>query len=118
MPHRFLRCRLQTPFPPARVIIGGVNILLALYLPFYMHLVSIWFNQATCGISTSYAAFVDLFECTRNFPQRLHIDTETTFTTVMTDFIRKMVVEGLSLPGLASKPIKEEVFGRAGSRVC
>jgi hypothetical protein len=64
-------------------------------------------NQAACGVSKSYDALVDLFECVGNFLQRLQIYTEIPLTPTMTNIIVKILVEVLSVLALAMKQIKQ-----------
>jgi hypothetical protein len=64
-------------------------------------------NQAACGISKSYDALVDLFECVGNFLQRLQIYTEIPLTPIMTNIVVKILVEILSVLALAMKQIKQ-----------
>jgi hypothetical protein len=59
------------------------------------------------GISTSYDALVDLFECVENFLNRLRIYTEIRFSPSMSDIIIKILVEVLSVISLATKQIKQ-----------
>jgi hypothetical protein len=58
------------------------------------------------GISTSYDALVDLFECVENFLNRLRIYTEIRLSASMSDIITKILVEVLSVLSLATKQIK------------
>jgi hypothetical protein len=63
--------------------------------------------QAANGITASYDALVDLFECVANFLNRLHIYTEIPFDSIMAGIIVKILVEVLSILALATKQIKQ-----------
>ncbi|KAF8274623.1 hypothetical protein EI94DRAFT_471554 [Lactarius quietus] len=79
------------PFPPASAIFVSVDILLT----------------AAIGVSASYDALVDLFECLGNFLKRLEIYTAIPFTPLMTDIIVKIMVELLSVLALATKQVQQ-----------
>ena len=63
--------------------------------------------QAADGVSSSYDALVDLFECIGNFLKRLRIYTDVPMSPSMTDIIVKIMVELLSVFALATKQIKQ-----------
>jgi hypothetical protein len=86
------------------------------YLPrLYPCNISVFQAQAAIGISTSYDALVDLFECVANFLNRLRIYTEIRFSPSMPGIITKILVGVLSVLPLATKKIKQE---RLSKRVC
>lgn len=66
--------------------------------------------QTAVGVSASYDALIDLFECVGNFLSRLRIYTELPFSPSMTDIIVKIMVEVLSVLSLATKQIKQGRF--------
>jgi hypothetical protein len=66
--------------------------------------------QAADGVSSSYDALVELFECVGNFLKRLRIYTDVPVSPSMTDIIVKIVVELLSVFSLATKQIKQGRF--------
>ena len=68
--------------------------------------------QAADGVSSSYDALADLFECIGNFLKRLRIDTDIPMTPSMTDVIVKIMVELLSVFALATKQIKQGRFSK------
>ena len=68
--------------------------------------------QAADGVSSSYDALVDLFECLANFLKRLRIYTDIPLTTSMTDIIVKIMAELLSVFALATKQIKQGRFSK------
>ena len=67
-------------------------------------------GQATDGVSSSYDALVELFECIANFLERLRIYTDIPLTTSMTDIIAKIMAELLSVFALSTKQIKQGRF--------
>ena len=69
--------------------------------------------QAASGVSSSYDALVDLFDCVGNFLKRLRIYTNQ-LTPSMMEISVKIMVELLSVLALATKQIK---LGRFSKRV-
>ena len=69
-------------------------------------------HQAADGVSSSYDALVELFECIGNFLKRLRIYTDIPMTPSMTDVIVKIMVELLSVFALATQQIKQGRFSR------
>jgi len=63
--------------------------------------------QAALGVSASYDALVDLFECVGNFLNRLRMYSEIPFSPSMSGIITKIMVEVLSVLSLATKQIKQ-----------
>ena len=68
--------------------------------------------QAASGVSSSYDALLNLFECLANFLGRLEVYTMIPPTRLMTDIIVKIMVEILSVLALATKQIKEGRFSK------
>jgi len=66
--------------------------------------------QAASGVSNSYDALVDLFECLGNFLKRLKIYTEIALSPPMTEIIVKIMIEVLAVLALATKQIKQGRF--------
>ena len=62
-------------------------------------------SQAADGVSASYDALLELFECIGNFLKRLHIYTEITLDPLMMDIVVKIMVELISILALAKKNI-------------
>ncbi|KAH9052606.1 hypothetical protein EDB87DRAFT_1581655 [Lactarius vividus] len=83
------------PFEPAKAIFAGVDVLIAF-----------WIVKAANGVSSSYDALVELFECLGNFLKRLRIYTDLPLTSSMTEISVKIMVELLSVLALATKQIK------------
>src|SRR5713101_3163800 len=69
-------------------------------------------RQAASGVTSSYDALLELFDCLGNFLKRLEIYTMIPPTPIMTEVIVKIMVELLSVLALASKQIKEGRFSR------
>ena len=69
-------------------------------------------HQAVSGVSSSYDALLDLFECLGNFLERLQIYTTIPPTPIVTDIIIKIMVELLSVLALATKQIKQGRFSK------
>ncbi|KAH9169583.1 hypothetical protein EDB89DRAFT_1455447 [Lactarius sanguifluus] len=77
------------PFQPAKLIFVGINVLFT----------------AADGVSASYDALLELFECLGNFLKRLHIYSEVSLDPLMVDIIAKITVELISVLDLARKQI-------------
>jgi hypothetical protein len=68
--------------------------------------------QAANGVSSSYDALLELFECLGNFLKRLEVYTQIPPTQMMTDIIVKIMAELLSVLALATRQIKEGRFSK------
>ena len=66
--------------------------------------------QAASGVTSSYDALLDLFECLGNFLKRLEIYTMIPPTPIMNDIIVKIMVKLLSVLALATKQINQGRF--------
>jgi hypothetical protein len=66
--------------------------------------------QVASSVSSSYDALEELFECVQNFLQRLHVYTQIPPTPAMTNILVKIMVQVLSVLGLATKQIKQGRF--------
>ncbi|KAH8978508.1 hypothetical protein EDB86DRAFT_3248955 [Lactarius hatsudake] len=77
------------PFQPAKLIFVGIDVLFT----------------AAGGVSASYDALLELFECLGNFLKRLHIYSGVPLDPLMTDIIAKIMVELISILALAKKQI-------------
>jgi hypothetical protein len=102
------------PFPPAQAIFAGVDVLITvrvlLHSPLTYFLIHI--HRVADGVSTSYDALVDLFECVGNFLKRLRIYTDVPMSPSMMEIIVKIMVELLSVFALATKQIKQGRFSK------
>ena len=76
------------------------------------HIFLIHIYQAADGVSSSYDALVELFECIGNFLKRLRIYTDVPMSSSMTEIIIKIMVELLSVFSLATKQIKQGRFSK------
>ncbi len=68
--------------------------------------------QAASGISSSYDALVDLFDCLGNFLKRLRVYTNLPLTPLMKEISVKIMAELLSVLALATKQIKQGRFSK------
>jgi hypothetical protein len=60
------------------------------------------------GVSASYDALIELFDCVGNFLRRLHIYTEKVpLVLAMSDILMKIMAEVLGVFALATKQIKQ-----------
>ncbi|KAH8980233.1 hypothetical protein EDB92DRAFT_1820618 [Lactarius akahatsu] len=96
------------PLQAAKAIFVGVDVLITV-LPLTFS------TDAAKGVSSSYDALADLFECIGNFLKRLRIYTDIPLTPSMVDIIVKIMVELLSVFALATKQIKQ---GRFSKEIC
>ncbi|KAF8487191.1 hypothetical protein DFH94DRAFT_841560 [Russula ochroleuca] len=78
-------------FSPAKTIFAGVGVLLS----------------AAIDVRASQEALIDVFERMENFFQRLEIYTEVPPTPEMIDIIVKIMIEVLSILGIATKEMKQ-----------
>jgi fungal STAND N-terminal Goodbye domain len=109
----FLKGLRQVPFSPTKALFVGIDVLLAVR-PSNMLLIQFLCDvrviQAASGVTSSYDALLELFECLGNFLKRLDIYTTIPPTPIMTEIIVKIMVELLSVLALASKQIKQGRF--------
>ncbi|KAH9166450.1 hypothetical protein EDB89DRAFT_218396 [Lactarius sanguifluus] len=84
------------PFQPAKVIFVDVDVLIT----------------AANGVSSSYDALVDLFECLGSFLKRLRVYSDVPLTPSMTEIVVKIMVELLSVFALATKQLKQGRFSK------
>ena len=68
--------------------------------------------QAASGVSSSYDALVELFECIGNFLKRLRIYTDLPLNPSMTDIIANIMAELHSVLDLATNQIKQGRFSK------
>ena len=74
-------------------------------------------SQAASGVTSSYDALLDLFECLGNFLKRLEVYTTIQSTQMMMDLIIKIMVELLSVLALATKQIKQGRFSKCARQI-
>jgi hypothetical protein len=89
------------PIKPAKAIFVGVDVLIT----------------AADGVSSSYDALVELFECVGNFLKRLRIYTDIPLTPSMMDIIGQIMEELLSVFALATKQIKQGRFKKFAKKL-
>ncbi|KAH9169564.1 hypothetical protein EDB89DRAFT_2244543 [Lactarius sanguifluus] len=87
----------MVPFQPAKLIFVGIDVLFT----------------AADGVSASYDALLELFECLGNFLKRLRLYTEIPLDPLK-DIVAKIMVELISVLALAKKQISR---GRLSKRV-
>ncbi|KAH9025577.1 hypothetical protein EDB85DRAFT_1893788 [Lactarius pseudohatsudake] len=80
------------PFPPAKVIVVGIGVLLA----------------AAKDVRASHDALVEVFERIENFFKRLGVYTQISLTTEMAEVLVKIVAEVLSILSIATKEVKRK----------
>ena len=105
----------QIPFPPTNVLFAGIDALLnvrPLNISSNMFPINVWVCQAASGVSSSYDALLDLFECLGNLLKRLEIYTTIPPLPIMTDIVLKIMVELLSVLALATKQVKQGRFSK------
>jgi hypothetical protein len=102
------------PFPPTKAIFVGVDVLLSVNIPLllisslYTHL-----HQTATGVTASYDALADLFECVANFLGRFRIYIEKiSLSHMMSDIMVKILVEVLSVLAIATKQINQGRFSK------
>ncbi|KAH8979976.1 hypothetical protein EDB86DRAFT_2814145 [Lactarius hatsudake] len=89
------------PFQPAKLVFVGINVLFT----------------AAEGVSASYDALLELFECIGNFLKRLEIYTQITLSSSMTEIIVKIMIELLSILSQAKKQIKQGRFKKFAKKL-
>ncbi|KAH9016801.1 hypothetical protein EDB84DRAFT_710558 [Lactarius hengduanensis] len=80
------------PFPPAKVIVVGIAVLLA----------------AAKDVRASHDALVEVFERIESFFKRLGVYTQISLTTEMAEVLVKIVAEVLSILSIATKEVKRK----------
>jgi hypothetical protein len=109
----YLYTSLQVPFQPTKAIFTGIDVLISvriLVLSIRL-LCDIYQFQAAIGVSGSYDALGELFECVAYFLTRLHIYTEKIPSSpTMSDVMVKIMVQVINVLALATKQIKQGRF--------
>lgn len=96
-----------------KVIFTGIDALLSVRTTvlFTRHLCDIYLYQAALGVSASYDALGDLFECVANFLTRLHIYTEKIPSSpAMSNLLVKIMAQVLNVLASATKQIQQGRF--------
>ena len=68
--------------------------------------------QAASGVSSSYDALIELFECVGGLLKPLRIYTDLPLTPLMTEISVEIMVELLSVVALATKQLKQDRFSK------
>jgi hypothetical protein len=103
-------------FSPASVIFAGIGILLSVrILPDLFHAQHSYTrdSQAAKDVRASQGTLIDAFERIESFFRRLEIYTEVPATSEMMEIIVQIMVEVLTVIGIATKEIKQ---GRTSER--
>ena len=75
-------------------------------------------HQAASGVTSSYDALLELFECLTSFLKRLEIYSTIPPTPILTEAVVKIIVELLSVLALTSKQIKQGRFSECFLTYC
>ena len=97
-------------FSPAKVIFAGVGVLLSvrsLFPLFARAICTSHISQAAKDVHSSKEALCDIFERIENFFRRLEVYTGVPPTPEMMDMMVKIMVEVLSILGIATKEIRQ-----------
>ena len=95
-------------FPPANVIFTGIGVLLSVgILDNFVSAIVTYIFQAAKDVRASQDTLVDVFQRVESFFHRLGVYTEVPPTTEMMDTIIQIMVEILSILGIAMKEIKQ-----------
>jgi hypothetical protein len=68
--------------------------------------------KAAEGVSASYDALLELFECVGSFLKRLEIYTRISLSPLMTEIIVKIMAEMVSILSQAKKQVKQGRFSK------
>src|SRR6266436_4389114 len=77
-----------------------------------------WVCQVATGVTSSYDALLELFECLGNFLKRLEIYTMIPPTPMLIEVVVKIMIEFLSVLALASKQIKQGRLSKCAVHTC
>ena len=100
---------LGAAFPQTKVMFLGIDVLLSVRISHFC-LSYLWMTlvQAAIGITTSYDALLDVFECVSNFLKRLNIYTERIpLSPTMSEIVVKIIAEIIAVLALTTKQIKQ-----------
>ena len=102
---------ISQAFSPAKAIFAGVGVLLSVRIVRWTFVRAIVISsQAAIDVRASQDTLIDIFERMENFFQRLEIYTRVSPPPEMIDIIVKIMVEVLSILGMATKEMRQ---GRA-----
>jgi hypothetical protein len=95
-------------FSPAKVIFAGVGVLLSVRILHWTFVRAIVIpTQAAMDVHASQDTLIDIFERIESFFQRLEIYTRVSPPREMIDIIVKIMVEVLSILGMATEEMKQ-----------
>jgi hypothetical protein len=96
-------------FSPAKVIFAGVRVLLSVGIVYstFAWAIVISLSQAVMDVRASQDTLIDIFERMESFFQRLEIYTRVSPPPEMIEIVVKIMVEVLSILGIATKAIKQ-----------
>jgi len=97
-------------FSPAKVIFAGFGVLLQVRSLFSLFARTIYHShipQAAKDVRSSQETLIDIFDLIENFFRRLEVYTAVAPTPEMMDMMVKVMVEMLSILGIATKEIRQ-----------
>ena len=104
--HSFIS--ISQAFSPARAIFAGVGVLLSVCILRWTSVRAVVIpSQAAMDVHASQDNLIDIFERMETFFQRLEIYTRVSPPPEMIDIIVKIMVEVLSILGIATKEMKQ-----------
>jgi hypothetical protein len=99
---------ISQAFSPAKAIFAGVGVLLSVCILRWTFVrVIVISSQAAMDVRASQDNLIDIFERMETFFQRLEIYTRVSPPPEMIDIIVKIMVEVVSILGIATKEIKQ-----------
>jgi hypothetical protein len=104
--HSFIS--ISQAFSPAKAIFAGIGVLLSvrIFLWTFVRANAIP-SQAAMDVRTSQDTLIDIFERMESFFQRLEIYTRVSPPPEMIDIIVRIMVEVISILGIATKEMKQ-----------
>src|SRR5580658_5652334 len=104
--HSFIS--ISQAFSPAKAIFAGVGVLLSVrILPWTFVQAIVIPSQAAMDVRASQDTLIDIFERMETFFQRLEIYTRVSPPPEMIDIIVRIMVEVISILGIATKEINQ-----------
>jgi uncharacterized protein YggT (Ycf19 family) len=99
---------ISQAFSPAKAIFAGIGVLLSVRILHWIFVRTIVIPfQSPMDVRASKDTLIDIFERMENFFQRLEIYTRVSPPREMIDIIVKIMVEVLSILGMATKGMKQ-----------
>jgi hypothetical protein len=104
--HSFIS--ISQAFSPAKAIFAGVSVLLSVRILHWTFVRAIVIpSQAAMDVRARQDTLIDIFERMESFFQRLEIYTRVSPPPAMIDIIVRIMVEVLSILGMATKEMKQ-----------